>query len=76
MKKVLVLLVVSLLLIVVAGTALAANDGQVPTPTPSDQELYQQMYDACHGPNGFRSKYFADGNAPMGYGGMMGGYWN
>jgi len=74
MKKVLIFLVMSVLLIAVAGTALAATDGQVPAPTPSDQELYQQMYDACHGPNGFMSKYYADGNVPQGYGGMMGGY--
>lgn len=95
MKKGLIFLVISALLIAVAGTALAAkgeqgpvsnvtpenvyteqtaNNEQPPTTEPSDEDLYQQMYQACHGPNGYMSRYFGDGNVPQGYGGMMGGY--
>ncbi|MEN3004186.1 hypothetical protein [Dehalobacterium formicoaceticum] len=96
MKKALVFLVISALLIAVAGTAMAAKgeqvpipnlapekvyseqtaakDEKVPTPELSDKDLYQQMYEACHGPNGYMSKYFGEGNVPQGYRGMMGGY--
>lgn len=74
MKKGLIFLVVGLLLIGAAGTALAATVEQTPATNPSDQELYQQMYEACHGPNGYMTKYFGNGNVQQSYGGMMGGY--
>lgn len=62
MKKGLILLVIGLLLIGVAGTALAATVGKAPSAKQSAQELYQQMYEACHGPNGYMTKYFGNGN--------------
>ena len=52
----------------------AAEDENAPTPELADKDLYQQMYEACHGPKGFMSRYFGEGNGPQGYRGMMGGY--
>jgi mono/diheme cytochrome c family protein len=69
MKKVLAVLVIGLFVLVISSTAFAATTEQ----QPSDQERYQQMYEACHGPNGYMTKYFNGGDSPQGYG-MMGDY--
>lgn len=74
MKKGLGLLIIGLVMLGVAGTALAAANDTTPVPDTSSPDYYQQMYNACHGPNGYMSKYFGSGNQQQNYGGMMGGY--
>lgn len=75
MKKGLILLVVGVMLIVMAGTALAATVEEKPIPGQSREEYYQEMYEACHGPNGFMTRYYNNGDVngalQQGYG-MMG----
>lgn len=79
MKKAGIILIVGLLLMVMAGTAIAqSNTPEAPLPKfdGQDQETLQKMYDYCHGPNGVMNKYYDDGNneaAPQGFAGMMGG---
>jgi hypothetical protein len=72
-------------LITLSGTALAAsgtenvnsisatnNKGSSPV-TPAD-EAYRRMYEACHGPNGYMTKYFQkNGLDPEDFEGMMNG---
>lgn len=77
MKKAGIILIAGLMLMVVAGTAIAEiSTPEVPVPTPDvqNQEFYQQMYEYCHGSNGMMNGYFGDGNngATQGFGGMMG----
>ncbi|MBZ4655336.1 MAG: hypothetical protein JG781_2695 [Peptococcaceae bacterium] len=90
MKKSIIFLVVGLLLIGIAGTAIAASDSQdttaqapviqtpqsqAPVPPQPGQDFWQQMYAYCHGPNGgVMSQFFGNGYAPQGFSGMMGGY--
>jgi hypothetical protein len=78
MKKAGIILIVGLLLVALAGTAIAetvAPKAPVPAPDVSSQEFYQQMYEFCQGPNGMMNRCFGDGNngaAPQGFGGMGG----
>jgi len=80
MKKATIILIGGLLLIALAGTAIAETitpKAPIPGQDPSSQEFYQQMYEYCHGTNGVMNGYFGNGNngaAPQGVGGMMGGY--
>jgi hypothetical protein len=62
-----------LLITVIAGTAFAANnDGKV--SPPNSDEAYRQMYEACHGPNGYMTKYYEkNGEVPQNFDGMMNG---
>jgi len=80
MKKATIILIGGLLLIALAGTAIAETitpQAPIPGQDPSSQEFYQQMYEYCHGTNGVMNGYFGIGNngaVPQGVGGMMGGY--
>lgn len=72
-KKYIVFIVVSMLLITIGGTALAAKTENTAPVQPSD-EAYRQMYEACHGPNGYMTKYFEkNGGNPQNFSGMMNG---
>jgi len=71
MKKALLVFAIGLLVLVASSTAFAATSEQPSAPEPSEQELYQQMYEACHGPNGYMTKYYNKDVTPSGYG-MMG----
>jgi len=75
MKKATTILLVGLLLIAFAGTAIAETQTPAPqVPNGPNQDFYQQMWNFCHGPNGMMNQYFGNGTAPQGYfGGMMGG---
>ena len=81
MKKATIILIGGLLLIALAGTAIAetASTPQIPVPNGPNQEFYQEMYNYCHGQNGqngMMGQYYGNGNngaAPQGFGGMMGG---
>jgi len=81
MKKATIILIGGLLLIALAGTAIAETNNpapQVPVPNGPNQEFYQEMYNYCHGQNGqngMMGQYYGNGNngaAPQGFGGMMG----
>jgi hypothetical protein len=82
-KKATTILIVGLLLIAFAGTAIAESQPpapQVPVPNAPNQDFYQQMWNFCHGPNGMMNQYYGNGAAPQSYGmmgrmmrGMMGG---
>lgn len=88
-RKYIVFMLIGILLIAFSGTALAASNTGSPVPVASDSEsstplnpapgqpsdeAYQQMYEACHGPNGYMTKYYEqNGGAPQNYGGMMNG---
>jgi len=73
MKKASIILIGGLLLIALAGTAIADTDtpqAPVPVPDGQNQEFFQQMYEYCHGPNGVMNKYFGNGGngaAPQGF---------
>lgn len=79
MKKAGIILIGGLLLILMAGTAIAetvAPQAPMPVPDAANQEFYQQMYEYCHGPIGMMNKYFGGNNgaASQGFfGRMMGG---
>ncbi len=72
-KKYLVFMVVGLLLITIGGTALAASNIEKQDPVGSSDEFYRQMFEACHGPNGYMTKYFEkNGGVPQSFDWMMG----
>jgi hypothetical protein len=74
-KKAVIILIGGLLLIALAGTAIADTKApQAPLPNVPDQEFFQQMWNYCHGPNGMMNYYYGNGAVPQGFGGMMGGY--
>lgn len=75
-RKYIVFMVLGTLLITIGGTALAATSTETPAPAPvpPSDEAYRQMYEACHGPNGYMTKYFEqNGGTPQNFSGMMNG---
>lgn len=75
-RKYIVFMVLGVLLITIGGTALAASNIENPVPVqpPYDDEAYRQMYEACHGPNGYMTKYFEqNGGVPENFNRMMNG---
>lgn len=78
-RKYIVFMLIGILLIAFSGTALAASNSENsapvnPVPVQPSDEAFRQMYDACHGPNGYMTKYYQqNGGAPQNYGGMMNG---
>jgi len=78
MKKATIILIGGLLLIALAGTAIAETNTpapQVPVANGPNQDFYQEMYNYCYGQNGMMGQYYGNennGTAPQGFGGMMG----
>lgn len=76
-KKHIVFMVLGAMLITIGGTALAASTPENPVPLQApiyDEEAYRQMYEACHGPNGYMTKYFEkNGGVTQNFNGMMNG---
>lgn len=73
-KKYIVFIVVGMLMITIGGTALAASSSESQGSAPPSDEAYSQMYEACHGPNGYMTKYFEkNGGVSQGFNGMMNG---
>lgn len=73
-RKYIVFMVLGAMLITIGGTALAATGAEIPAPAPPSDEAYRQMYEACHGPNGYMTKYFEQiGGTPQNFSGMMNG---
>jgi len=75
MKKATTILMVGLLLMAFAGTAIAETQTPAPEVPVPNQDFYQQMWNYCHGSNGMMNGYYGGNNgaAPQGFGGMMGG---
>lgn len=73
-KKHIIFMVLGAMLITIGGTALAAVTPENPAPLVPSDDAYRQMYEACHGPNGYMTKYSEqNGGVPQNFGGMMNG---
>lgn len=73
-RKYIIFMALGAMLIIIGGTALAALTPDNPAPVLPSDEAYRQMYEACHGPNGYMTKYFEqNGGDPQNFRGMMNG---